>query len=77
MDRVPQYASLRNRTTQGTEGIVVSDDKGLVVLWPDGHCSRFVWSLLRHMCPCQQCHQEQDNDSFAHLHNTCNTTIAM
>ena len=66
MDRVQQYVPPRNLTTE-TEGIVVSDDKGLVILWPDGHCSRFVWPLLRHACPCEKCQQEQSNGSSIHL----------
>ena len=37
------------------EGIVVGDHKGIVVLWPDGHRSRFSWSLLRSVCPCVDC----------------------
>jgi hypothetical protein len=44
------------------EGIVVWDQKGLVVLWPDGHCSRFPWAALRQACLCTECrehHEEQ------------------
>jgi DUF971 family protein len=37
------------------EGIVVWDQKGLVVLWPDGHCGRFSWLALRQTCPCREC----------------------
>ena len=37
------------------EGIVVWDQKGLVVLWPDGHCGRFSWLALRQACPCIEC----------------------
>ena len=37
------------------EGIVVWDQKGLVVLWPDGHCSRFPWAALRQACLCAEC----------------------
>ena len=42
------------------EGIVVWDQKGLVVLWPDGHCSRFSWTALRQGCPCSECRQQQE-----------------
>lgn len=34
------------------EGIVVWDQKGLVVLCPDYRCSRFSWLALRQACPC-------------------------
>ncbi len=40
------------------EGIVVWDQKGLVVLWPDGHCSRFSWDALRQACLCPTCHAQ-------------------
>lgn len=48
--------SSRGVAPQGPqEGIVVGDHKGIVVLWPDGHRSRFFWSLLRSVCPCADC----------------------
>ncbi len=37
------------------DGIVVWDQKGLVVVWSDGHCSRFSWEALRHNCLCPDC----------------------
>ncbi|MBI3303188.1 MAG: DUF971 domain-containing protein [Deltaproteobacteria bacterium] len=40
------------------EGIVVWDQKGLVVLWPDGHCSRFSWDVLRQACLCAECRRQ-------------------
>lgn len=40
------------------EGIVVWDQKGLVVLWPDGHCSRFSWLALRQACSCSECQSQ-------------------
>lgn len=42
------------------EGIVVWDQKGLVVLWPDGHCSRFPWAALRQACLCAQCRKQRE-----------------
>jgi len=40
------------------EGLVVWDQRGLVVVWPDRHSSRFSWEALRHSCSCAEC-QEQ------------------
>ncbi len=52
------------------EGITVWDQKGLVVLWSDGHCSRFSWAALRQACRCAECRtyrEEQDasTESFS------------
>jgi DUF971 family protein len=44
------------------EGIVAWDQKGLVVLWPDGHRSRFSWLALRQACQCLEC-QKQKKES--------------
>lgn len=49
------------------EGIVVWDQKGLVVVWPDGHCSRFLWSMLRHSCPCPECRKQRKDQEGALL----------
>lgn len=38
------------------EGIVVWDQRGLVVVWPDGHSSRFSWETLQHISRCTECH---------------------
>ncbi len=42
------------------EGMVVWDQKGLVVLWPDGHCSRFSWVALRQACLCAECRKQRE-----------------
>lgn len=52
------------------EGLVVWDQKGLVVLWPDGHCGRFPWTALRQACLCAECRncceeQAADMKSFS------------
>lgn len=39
------------------EGIVVWDQQGLVVVWPDGHSSRFSWETLQHLSLCTMCHE--------------------
>jgi DUF971 family protein len=41
------------------EGIVAWDQKGLVVLWPDGHRSRFSWAMLRQACRCPECQKQK------------------
>lgn len=37
------------------EPIIVSDQYGIVISWPDKHISRFFWSDLRQACPCGEC----------------------
>ena len=37
------------------EGLVVWDQKGVVIVWPDGHRSRLPWATLRAACPCWEC----------------------
>jgi hypothetical protein len=49
----------REDHTEG-EGIIVWDQKGLVVRWADGHCSRFPWEVLRRACGCPACHSLRD-----------------
>jgi DUF971 family protein len=41
---------------QEREGIVVWDQRGLVVVWPDGQSSRFSWETLQHLSLCTMCH---------------------
>ena len=41
------------------EGILVWDQKGVVVLWPDGHCSSFPWAALRQACLCAECGKQR------------------
>ncbi|MBI3757739.1 MAG: DUF971 domain-containing protein [Deltaproteobacteria bacterium] len=45
------------------EGIMVWDQKGLVVLWPDGHCSRFSWAMLRQACFCAECRTHSEKQA--------------
>lgn len=42
--------------TKEREGIVVWDQHGLVVVWPEGHSSRFSWETLQHISRCAECH---------------------
>ena len=41
------------------EEIIVWDRKGVVILWADGHRSRFMWSALRAECPCVECAESE------------------
>ncbi len=40
------------------DGLVVWDQQGLVVVWPDKHRSRFSWEALRHGCLCAECREQ-------------------
>ncbi len=42
-----------SRTRQ--DGIVVWDQRGVVVRWADGEASRFSWETLRHVSGCDAC----------------------
>jgi hypothetical protein len=55
----PHLLSHQIQNEKEREGIVVWDQKGLVVLWPDGHCSRFSWVTLRQACQCLECQKQQ------------------
>ncbi len=41
------------------EGLVVWDQKGVVVVWPDGHRSRLPWAVLRAACQCAECRAQR------------------
>jgi hypothetical protein len=60
IQRQIEYRAEKEGTEQ--EGIVVWDQKGLVVRWPDGHCSRFLWAMLRHSCPCPKCCKQREDE---------------
>ncbi len=57
--RGPSFAATQDGKR---EGLVVWDQQGLVVVWPDGHSSRFSWTALRQGCPCPECHPHQTPD---------------
>jgi hypothetical protein len=42
------------------DGVVVWDQRGLVVLWPDGYSSRFSWDTLRHLSLCLDCQTQTE-----------------
>jgi DUF971 family protein len=62
MSMQAQAHNLHTKQETEREGIVVWDQKGLVVLWPDGHCSRFSWAALRQACLCAECRQHQEKE---------------
>jgi DUF971 family protein len=41
------------------EGLVIWDQKGVVVVWPDGHRSRLPWAALRAACECAECRAQR------------------
>lgn len=42
------------------EPIIVGDQHGIVIAWPDKHTSRFLWSDLRQACPCVECQDKHE-----------------
>jgi hypothetical protein len=71
MGLLQDRAPLRNANTKGSAGLVVWDRNGLVVVWPDGHRSRFPWAGLRQICRRaeRQHQQQQHNGSYHHLYD--------
>jgi DUF971 family protein len=37
------------------EGILMSDQQGVVIAWRDGQVRRFSWEVLRHLSACKDC----------------------
>lgn len=73
MDHLQHYSSPENMTTKKSDDLVVSDHKGLVVVWQDGHRSRFSWTGLRRLCRCAEC--QQRNGSHNPLSDRSETTV--
>jgi len=40
------------------EGMLMSDQQGVVIAWHDGQARRFSWELLRHLSVCEDCQQQ-------------------
>jgi DUF971 family protein len=49
------------------DGVVVWDQKGIVVVWSDGHRSRFSWEALRRVCPCAECWEQAARQEVASM----------
>jgi DUF971 family protein len=54
----PERPDPSSRIKAGQEGIIVWDHKGVVIMWPEGHSSRFAWSTLRSLCTCAECQRD-------------------
>ncbi len=53
-----------------SEGIVVWDQRGVVVRWPNGDSSHFPWETLRHVSLCEDCReQSHQNEAVAQRSN--------
>jgi DUF971 family protein len=59
-----QHSNHDPRGKANQDGIIVWDQKGVVIMWQDGHRSRFSWQALRGSCACQDC-QAQSLTSLA------------
>ena len=40
------------------EGMLMSDQQGVVIAWRDGQVRRFSWTQLRHLSVCEDCQQQ-------------------
>jgi DUF971 family protein len=40
------------------EGMLMSDQQGVVIAWRDGQARRFSWTELRHLSVCEECPQQ-------------------
>lgn len=49
--------TVAQRETQ-QEGMLMSDQQGVVIAWRDGQARRFSWELLRHLSVCEDCQQQ-------------------
>jgi len=52
------------------DGVVVWDQKGIVVVWSNGHRSRFSWEALRRACPCAECREQAARQEVAPQHGS-------
>jgi DUF971 family protein len=46
------------QSEQKPEGVVVWDQRGVVVAWGDGQSSRYSWETLRHLSLCTDCREQ-------------------
>lgn len=52
----PRAGGTGGETARAREdGVIVWDQEGVVIVWADGHTSRFSWPFLRSACPCAEC----------------------
>jgi DUF971 family protein len=55
--QIRQEADRNSYAGSDHEGMIAWDQRGLVVLWPDGHRSSLSWVALRAACQCAECHE--------------------
>lgn len=49
------FDTTRSQSKANQDGIIVWDQNGIVIMWQDGHRSRFFWQDLRSNCACRDC----------------------
>jgi DUF971 family protein len=49
-------------------GVIVWDQQGLVVVWPDQHPSCFTWEALRSFCLCAECREQHAGQQSVSQH---------
>ena len=59
-----------NEEEREPDGIVVWDQKGIVIMWSDSHRSRFSWEMLRRACPCAECWEQAAKPEGASQHES-------
>lgn len=62
--QIPKQAASENSTGIEQEGIIVWDQKGVVVVWSDGHRTRLPWSDIRRACQCAECREQHENQKM-------------
>jgi DUF971 family protein len=72
-------AQITPQKAKEPDGLVVWDQQGLVVVWPDQHRSRFSWEALRHLCLCAECreHHAGQRSVSQHLDAPRGDTVGM
>jgi DUF971 family protein len=62
--RIFTHASREHSASRAQEGIVVWDQQGVVVVWPDGHSTRLSWATIRQACQCAECREQRENHTL-------------
>jgi len=72
-------AQIAPQKAKEPDGLVVWDQQGLVVVWPDQHRCRFSWQALRRICLCPECRERHAGQQSVaqHLESPTGDTIAI